>query len=87
MPGSIRMNPTKSPADARSNPCISVYYTAQTSSAVRFMAYPTDVGRFAGSYTIHGLEATLALTVPYFALVGVRQRTYSARPSVIVQME
>ena len=64
---------------------VSVYFTAQTSGAVRSMAYQTNFGRLTGSFTVHGLESTL--TEPYFDLVGVREGGYSAVPSIIVLME
>ena len=63
----------------------SVYLIAQTSSAVRSMDLPSNVGRVAGSYTVHGFGSTIR--GPYFALVVVRQGAYLAGPSTIFLMK
>ena len=64
MPGSIRMNPTKSPADSRSNSYISALYFQNIRRPSIHL--PTNIGC---SFTVHGLQPTL--TGLCFALVGV----------------
>ena len=81
MPGSIRMNPTKSPTDSRSNSCISVLYCPN----IRRLSIHSLTHQHRAF--LYGSRARIYISGLCFALVGDQQSAYSTVPNIIVLVE